>query len=86
MEAHPPPVQMIQMLSGLQVSQALYVAAKLGVPDLLVDGPWPVDALASDLDVIQSPCHGCCGRWRHSGCSLSPPRAHTTSLRSAPRW
>ncbi len=50
MEAHPPPVQMIQMLSGFQVSQALYVAAKLGVPDLLVDGPRPADALASDLD------------------------------------
>ena len=46
MEAHPPPVQMIQLLSGFQVSQALYVAAKLGVADLLVDLPRPADALA----------------------------------------
>ena len=50
MEAHPPPVQMVQLLSGFQVSQALYVAAKIGVADRLVDGPVPVEQLASDLD------------------------------------
>ncbi len=27
--APPPPVQMMQMLAGFQISQALYVAAKL---------------------------------------------------------
>ena len=37
--APPPPVQMIQMLAGFQISQGLYVAAKLGLPDQLVDGP-----------------------------------------------
>ncbi len=50
MEAHPPPVQMIQLLSGFQVSQALYVAASIGVADLLVDGPLPADRLATDLN------------------------------------
>ncbi len=50
MEAHPPPVQMIQLLSGFQVSQALYVAARIGVADLLVDGPLPADRLASELE------------------------------------
>ena len=50
MESHPPPIQMVQLLSGFQVSQALYVAAKLGVADQLVDGPTPADRLASDLD------------------------------------
>ncbi|HWF16763.1 MAG TPA: methyltransferase [Acidimicrobiales bacterium] len=49
MEAPPPPVQMIQLLSGFQVSQALYVAAKIGVADKLVDGPRPAVGLASDL-------------------------------------
>ena len=44
--APPPPVQMIQMLSGFQISQALYVAAKLGVADQLVDGPRPVAEIA----------------------------------------
>jgi hypothetical protein len=41
---------MVQLLSGFQVSQALYVAAKLGVADRLVEGPVPVERLASDLD------------------------------------
>jgi hypothetical protein len=49
-EGHPPPVQMVQLLGGFQVSQALYVAAKVGVADHLVDGPVPVDQLAAGLD------------------------------------
>lgn len=44
--APPPPVQMIQMLAGFQISQALYVAAKLGVADQLVDGPRSVADVA----------------------------------------
>ena len=36
-----------QILMGSLSSQALYVAAKLGVADLLVDGPKPVDELAT---------------------------------------
>lgn len=44
--APPPPVQMVQMLAGFQISQALYVAAKLGVADQLLDGPRPVADLA----------------------------------------
>jgi O-methyltransferase domain/Dimerisation domain len=44
--APPPPVQMLQMLGGFQISQALYVAAKLGVADRLVDGPRSVADLA----------------------------------------
>ncbi|MGN6472288.1 MAG: methyltransferase [Mycobacteriales bacterium] len=46
METVPPQVQMVQMLAGFQVSQALYVAAKLGVADVLVDGPRSIDELA----------------------------------------
>ena len=41
----PPPVQMVQMLAGFQISQALYAAAVLGVADLMASGParpsWP---------------------------------------------
>ena len=33
----PPPVAMLQMIQGFWVSRALYVAAKLGIPDLLKD-------------------------------------------------
>ena len=42
----PPPAVLLQMMTGYWVSQAVYVAAKLGVADLLVDGPLPVEALA----------------------------------------
>jgi hypothetical protein len=44
--AIPPPVILLQMMTGYWVSQALYVAAKLGVADLLTDGPRPVEDLA----------------------------------------
>jgi hypothetical protein len=47
-DAPPPPVQMVQLLAGFQVSQALYVAAKLDVATLLVDGPRSVADLADE--------------------------------------
>jgi O-methyltransferase domain/Dimerisation domain len=45
--AIPPPATLVQMISGYWVSQAVYVAAKLGVADLLADGPRPVEELAA---------------------------------------
>jgi len=42
----PPPVAMLQMIQGFWVSRAIYVAAKLGIPDLLKDGPKSPDELA----------------------------------------
>ena len=38
---------LIQMMTGYWVSQAIYVAAKLGVADQLRDGPQPVQVLAT---------------------------------------
>jgi len=40
------PVALLQMMTGYWVSQALYVAARLGVADLLADGPRLVEDLA----------------------------------------
>eukprot|EP01134_Creolimax_fragrantissima_P001757 CFRG1757T1 len=40
--------QLLDMLRGYQKSQALYVAAKLKVPDLLVDGPKSIDVIARE--------------------------------------
>lgn len=45
--ASPPPVTLLQMMTGYWVSQAVYVAAKLGIADLLVDGPVSCDDLAT---------------------------------------
>jgi len=46
MEQPTPQQQISRMLTGYWVSQALYVAAKLGLADLLKDGPRTADALA----------------------------------------
>lgn len=43
----PPPLQMLQQISGFWVSRCIYVAAKLGVPDLLKDGPKSAGELAA---------------------------------------
>jgi SAM-dependent methyltransferase len=42
----PPPVALLQMVTGYWVSQVIYVAAKLGIADLLKDGPKSSDELA----------------------------------------
>lgn len=39
MQQLPPPIVLYQLASGHYVSQAIYVAAKLGIADLLADGP-----------------------------------------------
>lgn len=46
----PPEAALTQILMGSLASQALYVAAKLGIADLLVDGPRPVAELATATD------------------------------------
>jgi hypothetical protein len=52
MEGTPPPsVQMVQLLAGFQVSQALYAAARTGFTDALADGPRPVDEVADSLQL-----------------------------------
>jgi hypothetical protein len=43
----PPPTALLQMMTGYWVSQALYVAAKIGIADLLADGPRRVEDLAA---------------------------------------
>jgi hypothetical protein len=54
--APPPPVQMMQMLAGFQISQALYVAARLGIADRLLNGPRSVpdiaDAIGADPSAL----------------------------------
>ena len=47
--AVPPAVQMVQLLAGFQLSQALYAAARLGIADRLRSGPQDAAALAADV-------------------------------------
>lgn len=46
----PPEAQMAQLFMGAFVSQAVYVGAKLGLADLLVDGPVSVKELAAKTE------------------------------------
>ena len=43
----PPPLQMLQVISGFWVSRCVYIAAKLGIADLLKDGPKTAEELAA---------------------------------------
>jgi hypothetical protein len=43
----PPEMAMLQMTSGYWISQSIYAAAKLGIPDLLKDGAKSCEELAS---------------------------------------
>jgi O-methyltransferase domain/Dimerisation domain len=45
-----PPAALLQMMTGYWVSQAIYVAAKLGIADRLGDGPVSCEALAAATD------------------------------------
>ena len=64
MQSHelPPPVRMIELLGGFQISQALYAAAVLGVADQLVAGPAAVEVLAGQAGAMRRPCTACCAR------------------------
>ena len=46
-DSAPPAATLLQMMTGYWVSQAVYVAAKLGVADLLAARPRPVEELAA---------------------------------------
>ncbi len=46
----PPPVRMLQMLIGGWVAQSIYVAAKLGLADLVASGPKTAAELAKACD------------------------------------
>jgi hypothetical protein len=48
------PMRLLSMSEGLIIQQALYCAAKLGVADLMKDGPQTSSQLARDLEVNES--------------------------------
>src|SRR6516165_9497432 len=48
------PVQLLGMADGLLIHQSLYAVAKLGVADLLKDGPRTTADIARELDVNEA--------------------------------
>jgi SAM-dependent methyltransferase len=53
----PPEAAIMKMLGGFAVSQSLYVAARLGLADLLKDGPKPVEELARETKTQAGPLY-----------------------------
>ena len=51
------PSQVLGLATGFWISQALYVAAKTGIADLLADGPKPVEALAQAANLHPRALH-----------------------------
>jgi hypothetical protein len=53
----PPPIAMVELTLGAWVSQAVQVAAELGIADALAEGPLPLDELANrvgaDADALK---------------------------------
>lgn len=47
LESLPPPVKMLEMISGFWVSRTIFIAAKLALPDHVKDGPRSAEELAS---------------------------------------
>jgi DNA-binding IclR family transcriptional regulator len=43
--------QMLQLISGFWISRAVYVIAKLGIPDLMKSGPKTAEELASATQI-----------------------------------
>lgn len=47
---YPPQLALQELIQGFQVTQCIYVAAKLGIADLLKDGPRSSEDLAQATD------------------------------------
>jgi hypothetical protein len=45
----------LQVMTGAWSGQAVYVAAKLGIADMLMKGPRPVDDLAAEAGADATP-------------------------------
>jgi hypothetical protein len=73
-----PAVQMMGLINGYQISQALHVVATLGIADLLRDGPRSSDALADRVEADRdgTRCTGYCARL--------PPLACFMKMRTGP--
>ena len=56
----PAPAAMMEMIIATWTSQAITVAAELGVADALADGPLTIDELALVSAPMPTHCAGCC--------------------------
>jgi hypothetical protein len=76
-EGLPPPMTLFRMASGFYVSRAIYVAAKLGIADLLAEGPQSCGELAKVTGTHAPSLRACCAYWLAWQCS--PKRGMASS-------
>jgi ubiquinone/menaquinone biosynthesis C-methylase UbiE len=55
----PPPIAMLQLISGFWISRCIYIAAKLGIADLVKDGPKTAAELAAATDTDEPSLFRC---------------------------
>ena len=56
------PAALLRLVTGYWLSQAVHVAAQLGIADHLRDGPKAVEELASETGAHAQSLPGCCAR------------------------
>ena len=69
--APPPAWQLMPLMDGFLTTQLLYVAAKLGVADVLSEGPAATTTSPTRSALILRCCCGCCVAWRSRASSTS---------------
>jgi hypothetical protein len=75
--------QLVELIGGNWATQAIGVAARLGLADRIAEGVSRTDALATPAAARRRPCTGCCAAWRPwascgsttTGAAASPPPA-----------
>lgn len=69
-----PALRLQEMIAGYRISQAIYVAAKLGIADLLAERPSAATSWPGIPRRTRRRFTACCGRWRALACSARTPR------------
>src|SRR6266511_5802473 len=75
--------ELVRMITEYRVTQAIHVAAALGIADLLADGPRTSDELADSAGAHRDALSGCSVHLRASGSFARRTVVASRSLRSA---
>ena len=78
--------QIFKLIGGYRISQALYVAVELGIPDLLFAGPKHCDDLAAKTKTHARRFIVFFAFWREPACSTRLVRERSSSRSLAPRF
>ena len=69
----PPEIGLLELASGFMSTHVVYTAARLGIADVLANGPLSADDVAAEWGRIRTLPIGCFGHARPSECSARAP-------------